>query len=141
MAKLIYLAGGIRTVGGALRDTYYPDGRVGWREVAGLLLAPDFTVIDPKTKQGSDPPYGVNEIVDLDLFDIRRSTAVLMEMMDPTYPYIGTTQELVYAKLYGKPVVLFGAGHRLSHPWVKYHVTKGFGDFSDAIEFIKERFA
>jgi hypothetical protein len=138
---IVYLAGGIHTNhdSGENEDIYTIAGTP-WRTVAKSdMPAVGIWTIDPKAKVGGFS-WDTNEIVDLDLFDINRSTLVLAELMDESYPYIGTLQEMVYAKLYRKPIIVFANAYRAGHPWVQYHATKIFDSYDGATSYIKARF-
>lgn len=136
-----YLAGGIRPnpLGKGYMDVYRIDGW-GWRGTAAMDLADaGIQALDPLAKVGFFD-QGTNEIVDLDLYDIERSTFLLVELMDPKYPYIGTIMELVYAKRFRKPTIVFANDYHRNHPWVRYHATRLFNSYERAVMYARDRF-
>lgn len=120
---MIYLAGPI--------DGCNDDEAFGWRrEVANGVG--EHLVLDPMRRDYRGREYLWEEIVALDLDDIRACTVLLALCSWPTTrEWWGTAMELVYAKGYGKPVVAVVNG-RL-HPWVAAHATVIVDNLEDAI--------
>jgi nucleoside 2-deoxyribosyltransferase len=126
----IYLAGS------ASKDT---DFRVKWRADAAKML-PSFKPLSPFREKPAayDDTYTPGEIVDRDVDDIKRSRIVLAEMIFPDYNYIGTSMELVYAKQFQVPVVIWTDVPRIkNHYWNRYHSVKILPTLEKCCEYIE----
>lgn len=129
--KLVYLAGGI---GGMS----YKEAN-SWREQAIYLLGrAEIECLSPM--RGKEHLAGLDEIPSLrgqdrvawiepanyiihrGLSDLKRCDAVLAELTLPDNPYRGTICELVYARLWHKPVVVWSSWAQDS-PWIAYHAS------------------
>ena len=78
------------------------------------------------------PPGG--DIVTNDIELIRDSDAVLV--VTTTAQMIGAFMEMVYAKMFGKPVYLIDRKGVAENMWIRYHTTIEFEDFDDAGSFL-----
>jgi len=109
-----------------------------WRNAAARLLRPH-TCLDPMRREFKSE-LEPNEVVEPDLLDIRRSDVLLVEYGIPNRPYLGTTAEMMYAKMLGKPIVVFYGVHReiSTHPWMQYLATKQLETLPEACRWIKE---
>jgi nucleoside 2-deoxyribosyltransferase len=123
--KTVYLCGGINK----LSDAECKD----WREEAKCLLGPEFETLDPMRRdyRGREGDFSA-EIVRHDQTDIAMSDIILVRAEKPSW---GTAMEMVYAKLLGKFVVVFGAGDKPS-PWIVFHSNKMFPNLNEAISWI-----
>lgn len=110
-----------------------------WRLEATALFGAD-RVLDPSRRdyRGRELSFEEQrELVELDLVDIRDCAGLLCF---PWKPSPGTSQELVYAKLWRKPVaVVIPYGGWLS-PWIRYHASyvTDFG-IAAGVEWLKKR--
>jgi len=68
-------------------------------------------------------------IVERDLNLISKSDGVIA-IIDGNLSY-GTIQEMVYAKLFKKPLFIVVTNGEENHPWFRYHATKIFTSFED----------
>ena len=77
-----------------------------WRDIAGKILSPQFTLLDPMRRNFRDREVdSSNEIVEFDLQDIRDADIILVNYAKPS---IGTSMEVFYASHdLGKFVVAF----------------------------------
>jgi hypothetical protein len=77
-------------------------------------------------------------LVELDLALLRRSDAMLVDMTIPDRNYIGCVAELVYARTWRIPAVVYvgstGYGER---PWLRYHATHICHGLDEAIELLQ----
>lgn len=125
----VYLAGAIN--GKTIEEAN------GWRDqVAKILALYDIEVLNPLRGKEEDRfyDYDVNEIVHRDLDDIKRADIVLVEYMDKHRPYTGTDMEIVYARLWNKPVIV--VTDWCKSYWLKYHATKIVSTFVAAADYI-----
>ena len=67
-----------------------------------------------------------NLVVTRDLEEIKKSEGLVVHI-DGNVSY-GTPMEMVYAKLYEKPVYVIVTNGHEEHPWLKFHATKIFTD-------------
>lgn len=126
----------------------------GWRVKAAARLAPEFDVLDPSDLQPrpkgdfyvpegfADNPRGIAEIVEPDIAAIRRSRVLLRHFVRFSE---GSPMEMVYAKFFGVPCVVFGIEDPAkASPWLLYHATKVFGPgdegLEQAVDLIKRAF-
>jgi len=68
-------------------------------------------------------------IIERDLDLISKSDGVVA-VIDGNLSY-GTIQEMVYAKLFKKPLFLIVTNGEANHPWFRYHADKIFTSFAD----------
>jgi hypothetical protein len=77
-------------------------------------------------------------LVELDLALLRRSDAMLVDMTIPDRNYIGCVAELVYAKMWSIPAVVYvgttGYGER---PWLRYHATHLCHGLDEAVDLLQ----
>lgn len=76
-----------------------------------------------------------NQIVTNDLHALRESNGIVAY-----FGYaqtIGTIMEIVYARMYRKPVYLIVTNGHHGHPWLRYHADGIFTSFEAFEEFIK----
>ena len=50
---------------------------------------------------------------------------------------IGTFQEMVYAYNWKKPIISIVTNGKQQHPWIKYHSTKIFTNYTDFEKWIR----
>ncbi|MBU0959639.1 MAG: hypothetical protein KKB31_06860 [Nanoarchaeota archaeon] len=75
-------------------------------------------------------------IVNRDLKLLSKSDGVII-LIDGNLSY-GSIQEMVYAKLFKKPLFLVVTNGEENHPWFRYHADKIFTNFKDLeIELVK----
>lgn len=134
---IIYLAGGVHGYS-------YMEANA-WREaVAVMLRKAGHQTINPMryriwNEPGEQEQFDVNELVHRDLRDVERSDIILVEYCDPERNYTGTTTEMVYARLWNKPVIVF-TGERKISPWLRWLATKVCRTYSEAVDYIVEVF-
>lgn len=104
-----------------------------WRQEATALLG---SVLDPMRRDYRGHEAG-NEaaIVRHDLTDIANSRAVLVMALAPSW---GTAMELVYARIFGVPVVAVTPSPVNCSPWLVYHSVYRCTTLADAITYIEE---
>jgi len=84
----------------------------------------------------SSSRYEVNAqwLVERDLNLIAKSDGIIA-IIDGNMSY-GTIMEIVYAKLFKKPVFLVITNSESKHPWFRYHADKIFSNFKELEEHI-----
>ncbi len=146
MAKVAYLSGAI---GGLSYEQ-----ASSWRfKAAKILLSYNIACIDPM--RGKEHLYDLEKIPSLlgqdkmgwigspnwlvhrDLADIGQCDALLTELTDPSHPYRGTLMEMVYARLWNKPVIAWSSWAN-SAPWLAYHITLTCETLEECCEAIRE---
>ena len=131
--KTIYLSGPIMDEhAGAARE---------WRECAKSLLAGRYRLLDPMRRKFVDREVdSANEIVELDLLDVRNADIILVNYSRPS---IGTSMEVFYAShVLGKFVVAFSPyEYRECSPWMVRYCTKILGSLEEAAEYIATHFS
>ncbi len=119
---IVYLCGGINGLSDADAEN--------WREAAKALLTAE--TLDPMRRDyRGHEAENVAAIVEGDLQDVVACDVVLVNAVRPSW---GTAMEVVYAKTWGKRIVAFTGGSRVS-PWVSYHCECVYS-FQDAIDRI-----
>jgi len=148
MAKLVYLSGAIGSLS-------YKEA-IMWRMKATKLLElAEIRTLDPMRGKehladlaeipalvGQDEVGWINcpnWLVHRDLADIQRCDAMLVELTDLEHPYRGTIMEIVYARLWNKPVIIWSTWASQS-PWVAYHATAVCETVEACCDAIKELF-
>jgi len=127
--QTVYLAGAIGHVA--------PEFAITWRRAAKYLLEKKgYRVLDPTDgKDLFDPEvhnsYQPEEIVIPDLKMIESSDVILAEMSRTDVPYHGTSMELVYGRMQGKLIYVWGG---CTSYWVQFHADQIFATFGDAID-------
>lgn len=121
-----YLCGGIN----GLSDAACKD----WRAIATELLGG--RVLDPMRRdyRGIEDQT-VTDIVSGDLDDIRACEFLLVNATKPSW---GTAMEIVYARQFGKHVIAYVEGARIS-PWLRYHCAEIVETVEDACAMIRQR--
>lgn len=76
----------------------------------------------------------VNEIVRLDKIDIEQSDALLVNYDKPS---VGTSMEVFYAWLLGRPVVVVAKSGTVISPWLRYHSTAIVDSFAEAYSMLE----
>jgi nucleoside 2-deoxyribosyltransferase len=113
---LIYLCGPIN----GLTD----DEAKSWRDQCKKVFSIQHScrTIDPMRRdyRGKESD-SVNEIVQLDKRDVRRSDAILAYCPAPS---VGTSMEILYAWQLDKPVIAIVPDGSPVSPWLAYHSTK-----------------
>jgi hypothetical protein len=84
-----------------------------------------------------DEGYGVNGVVHRDLKDIKEVDLLLVRFVGCS---VGTSMELVYARLWNKPIVAFVEGERDQSPWLPYHATVIVDTLDEAVDWITEMY-
>lgn len=153
--KTIYLAGPI--------DGVTPEWATEWRKQATTALKDRYHILDPTEGKDlhaagcNDSLYTPEYIVETDLAMIRQADVLLVDwreldtreackIYDRAYmnngspvnfvpPRVGTSQELVYAKQWGKQVIAFGTLRR--GYWLQYHSDKNFDTLELAIKYLR----
>jgi len=147
MSKLVYLSGAIGSLS-------YKDA-IAWRMRATKLLGlAEIQTLDPMRGHerledldkipalfyedniewmGNTP----NWLVHWGLADIQRCDAMLVELTDPSHPYRGTIMEIVYARFWNKPVIIWSTWASQS-PWIAYHATAVCETVEACCDAIKE---
>jgi nucleoside 2-deoxyribosyltransferase len=125
-------------LGGAI-DKVDPEFSIGWRKKATAVLEPLYKIIDPTAGKDLYAP-GVNtdvytpaQIVETDLDAIRKSDILLVEISRDDIPYHGTSMEIVYGRLWGKDIIVWGGCRSY---WVRYHADHIFDTLEEAVEYI-----
>ena len=133
--KTVYLAGAIAHV--------TPDFATSWRrDATERLTAAGYTVLDPTQGKDLHAPgvnetvYTPKEIVEADLDMIRRADIVLAEVSKKDVPYHGTSMELVYARMWGKRIIVWGGSKSY---WVRYHSERVFLTLHEALDYLEGR--
>ena len=124
----VYLCGGIN----ALTDEQCND----WREYVMAQL-PTLAFLNPMRRDyrgKEDQMY--SRIMSGDIRDIILSQLILVNATRPSW---GTAMEIVYAKLYGKPIIVFTGNAPIS-PWLRCHCTGIVGSIDEAIAWIIKYF-
>lgn len=109
-----------------------------WRREAAALLGG--RVLDPCRRDYRGRKLSAEQkrqLVDEDLADVKASVGVLAHCWKST---TGTAMEIVYAKLWRKPVVVVIPYDTESHPWLQSHadfITDG--GVVTAVNWLKER--
>jgi len=146
MARLVYLSG-------AIGGLSYQQA-IAWRIKATKILAlSEIGTLDPMRakehlsdlekipalmNQDKEGWIGSsNWLVHRDLADIQRCDAMLVELTNPDWPYRGTIMEMVYARLWNKPVVVWSS-FASDSPWLNYHSTWAAETLEECVEAIKE---
>jgi len=146
MSKMVYLSGAIGSL------SY--NKAIAWRMRATKRLGlAEIRTLDPMRgkehlKDLSEIPALVTEdqvgwinspnwLVHRDLADIQRCDAMLVELTNLDHPYRGTIMEMVYARLWNKPIVVWSTWASQS-PWLAYHATTICETLEDCCEAIKE---
>jgi nucleoside 2-deoxyribosyltransferase len=98
-----------------------------WREAAKLCL-PD--TLDPMRRdyRGRES-QSYKEIVEGDKDDIRESDVLLVNYDKPS---VGTSMEIYFAWLLGKPIIVVARPETVISPWLRYHSTKIVNSFEEA---------
>jgi nucleoside 2-deoxyribosyltransferase len=104
-----------------------------WREMVKARL-PD--TLDPMRRdyRGREVEC-VNEIVEGDKEDIRECDVFLVNYDRPS---VGTSMEVLLAWQQDKPVIVVHKPDAVISPWLRYHSTKFFTSFDDAIKQIED---
>lgn len=125
--ETIYLAGPIKNC--TDEETH------GWREFVKAELADLYLFRDPMDRdyRGKERQH-YTEIIDGDLADILASTKVLWYRWRPSE---GSSMEMPYARMFGRPVHLVCAEEELS-PWVLYHTVNRFATLEDAVLWFRD---
>lgn len=74
------------------------------------------------------------EIVDLDKRDIRVCDVVVVNYIKPS---VGTSMEMFFAWTLGKPIIIWCNEDISLSPWLRYHSTAIFHNYSDVVNAIK----
>jgi hypothetical protein len=123
--KTVYLCGGIN----GLSDTECNL----WRGQATRLLSTRYNVLNPMVRDARGKEIELYaDVVVGDLRDIGSSDCLLVKADRPSW---GTAMKIVYARQYGKIIVLFAALDNMS-PWLRYHMDYRFPTLSEACEFL-----
>lgn len=104
-----------------------------WREKMKAAL-PD--TCDPMVRDyrgQEDQKY--TDIVELDKQDIDGCDLILVNYDKPS---VGTSMEILYAWMRDIPVVVVCQATARISPWLRYHATKFFHSFDDALKCIEE---
>lgn len=113
-----------------------------WRKRATRLLKKEgFEVINPLRGRAwayatEQSKFTFNEIVDRDLWDVYRSDILLVEYTDPNRSYTGTTVEMVMAKLWNKPRIVWIDNNKECNHWLDWLSTKKFTSLKEACRYI-----
>ncbi len=104
------------------------------RELPVKVLDPCRGHVDLKKR------YEPKEIVARDLRDIDMCDIMLVRMeVGPGAHGIGTSMEIMYAYLAGKPIFFVSANKPLvEYYWIEPFITRGFSELSVALEYILE---
>lgn len=103
----------------------------------------DLDMIDPyvetkNNKVGITFKEKAREIVEQDLSLLKTADIVLMDCSIPNRNYIGCICELVYAYLWGIPIIVYvGSSGNDNRYWLRYHANYICKDRSEAIKYIK----
>ena len=136
----VYLAGGVNNLTG--REV------TSWRQEAKeKLKARNIEYIDPTrgrikfddqlvTDAGAD--VSDNTTVVRAKNDIKKSDVLLVEMMNESRPYVGTSMEILYAWQMDMPIIVCS---EYENSFLNYHSTAIFSRLEDCIEFIALEFA
>jgi nucleoside 2-deoxyribosyltransferase len=74
-------------------------------------------------KQGLDR-HTIRQIVEDDLNDVKDADIVLLDVSLEGWNYIGVTCEMVYAYLWGKPIIAYvGDTSNCERLWLRYHAS------------------
>ncbi len=80
-------------------------------------------------------------IVEDDLNKIKKSSGGIYILGDfKKIVSIGTLQEMVYAKIFGKLIYALVLNNHAEHPWIKYHSTNIFTSWEDIENFLINKF-
>ena len=111
-----------KKLGITILNPFYDTGRQNAKDIdAGRLARYE---IEPK------------KIVEVDIDLIKKSKGLVAFITgDLSY---GTIQEMVYGKLYKKPVYSIVTNKHEKHPWLQYHSTKVFTELSDLEKFLSK---
>lgn len=146
MGKIVYLSG-------AIGGLSYDDA-IAWRvRATTMLVLAEIQTLDPMRGKehledlGEIPALitedkvgwigSPNWLVHRDLADIQRCDALLVELTEPDHPYRGTIMEMVYARLWNKPVVVWSSWAN-SSPWITYHSTLVCETLEECCDAVKE---
>ena len=78
-------------------------------------------------------------LVELDLALLQRSDAMLVDMTIPDRNYIGCVAELVYARIWRIPAVVYvGSTGYDERPWLRYHATQLCSRLDEAISVLQD---
>lgn len=147
MSKMVYLSGAIGSLS-------YNEA-IAWRMRATKLLGlAEIRTLDPM--RGKEHLEGLDKIpaliyednvewmgnsanwlVHRDLADIQHCDAMLVELTEPDHPYRGTIMEIVYARLWNKPVIIWSTWASQS-PWIAYHATVVCERLESCVDAIRE---
>lgn len=116
----------------------------GWREKAEEYFeGTEHEVLNPLRKGlWNDPKnngnISVNQLVDRDLWDIKRCDILLVEATHDDKTYFGTATELLFAKQWHKPRVVFVGKERIekNDPWLSWLSTHICEDLEEACEYV-----
>jgi nucleoside 2-deoxyribosyltransferase len=89
--------------------------------------------------KGKKEPYDVDPvaIVEGDLLSILTSDGIVAIVnTQENYPSYGTIQEIVYARMFHKPIYMLVVNGHEDHPWLQYHATKIFTTFEELENYL-----
>jgi len=124
----IYLAGAI--TGLTLKDM-----RLWWDTASRKLHAHGFLILNP-VNTSLDTDSTTREIVANNMYMIKQSDILLVEMQDRIAPSYGTISEIIYAGMLGKPVIAWGDSSLLGSPWIAEHITHRLPTLSMALDYL-----
>lgn len=91
-----------------------------WRRIATINLKLFYEVLDPLKRDFRGTRFNTVSSINLvhqDLQEVDHANVVLANCMTPGW---GTSMEIFYAHMKGKPILFFGAGNNPS-PWLLAH--------------------
>lgn len=118
----------------------------GWRDTAiEILEAQGHEVLNPlRNRLWADPneqaQFDVSELVDRDLMDVYNSDCLLVEYTHEDRNYTGTTTEMVMAKEWLIPRIVWVGERKNFSPWLIHLSTKRCVTLEEACEYIIEVF-
>lgn len=132
MNKTIYLAGPIQ-------------GRsdvecIHWRNVfTEIWKQRGYDVLNPMTRdyrpfEHIEDRILARQIVEEDLKDISMSDGLVVFF---DMPSVGTSMEIVYANMMGKPIVVVNASGKVVSPWLLHHTTAIVSSLKEAANYLE----
>ena len=134
-----------------MRKVYFASGmenmsleevRARYLKTADLLESHGFEMVNRRVQERYfDQPCNsierIRQVVEDDLKALRECDLLLVDYSIPDRNYVGSTCEIVYAHLWGKPVVVYvEESNNDQRCWLRYHATYICKTLSQALKYM-----
>jgi len=137
--RKVYFSSGIENIS-------FEELQVRYLQVANLLEFHGFEMVnrriqDHYLQQPCDSMARIRDLVQGDLRKLKGSDLLLVDYCIPNRNYVGSTCEIVYAYLWGKPVIIYvGQSDNGQRFWLRYHATYICETVSQAVQYMAKNY-